>query len=61
MSHMFYGCNNLINLDLSSFKTENVDNAKGIFTGCEKISTFKIPPHLQMLYYNMDDKACVII
>ena len=44
---MFNECNNLINLDLSSFNTNNVANLYGIFHGCHRrmidtnISLFK--------------------
>ena len=36
MSYMFYKCENLNNLNLSSFNTNNVYSIKGIFHGCQK-------------------------
>jgi surface protein len=32
---MFFGCVNLANIDLSSFKTKNLRSLKGIFNGCQ--------------------------
>ena len=34
MSDMFFECNNLNNLDLSSFDTKNFNNMNSIFYGC---------------------------
>ena len=36
MSYMFYFCNNLEELNLSSFDTKNVTNIDNIFFGCPK-------------------------
>ena len=33
---MFYNCENLNNLDLSSFICTNITNAVGLFHGCQK-------------------------
>ena len=33
---MFYNCENLNNLDLSSFNCTNITNAVGLFHGCQK-------------------------
>ena len=34
MYSMFYGCTNLISVDLSSFNTSNATDMSGMFTGC---------------------------
>ena len=34
MNGMFYGCNNLTNINLSSFDTENVNNMSAMFRDC---------------------------
>lgn len=34
MSHMFYGCAELTDLDVSSFHTENVTDMRSMFSGC---------------------------
>ena len=36
-SCMFSGCKNIINLDLSSFNTQNVTNMRGMFNGCNSL------------------------
>ena len=33
---MFYGCNSLINLNLSKFNTQNVTNINDMFSYCKK-------------------------
>ena len=35
---MFYGCQNITNLDLSSFDTKNVTNMSGMFFICQNIT-----------------------
>lgn len=37
MASMFYGCNNLQSLDISSFDTSNVTSMSGMFNGCQNI------------------------
>ena len=37
MSHMFYFCESLIKLDLSSFDTQNVTRMRGMFCGCKSL------------------------
>jgi surface protein len=37
MSYMFYGCESLINLDLSNFYTYNLNNMSYIFYGCKSL------------------------
>ena len=34
---MFYGCNSLINIDLSNFKTQNFTNIDYKFWGCNSL------------------------
>ena len=34
---MFYNCHNLLNLDLSSFNTNNVTNMSKMFERCDKL------------------------
>ena len=34
MSNMFYGFNNLTNIDVSNFNTKNVTDMKGMFKSC---------------------------
>ena len=34
---MFYGCENLININLSDFSTRNVYDMKYMFYGCESL------------------------
>ena len=37
-SYMFYRCNNITDLELSSFDTKNVTNMTGIFAGCKNLT-----------------------
>lgn len=39
MSSLFYHCNNLKEVDLSSFDTSNVTNMSGVFYSCSSLST----------------------
>ena len=41
-SFMFYKCSNLINIDLSSFNTQNVTNMSMIFEECNNLKKVKI-------------------
>jgi len=41
-SFMFYKCSNLINIDLSSFNTQNVTNMSMIFEECSNLKKVKI-------------------
>ena len=41
-SFMFYGCFNLINLDVSGFDTGNVTNMGGMFWGCSNLSNLDV-------------------
>jgi len=49
MSRMFYGCDNLLNLDLSSFDTSNVTNMQGMFWKCARLKSIDISN------FNMDN------
>ena len=42
MSGMFYYCENLSELNLSSFNTNNVTDMSDIFLGCENLNLIKI-------------------
>ena len=42
MSYMFYYCNNLTELNLSSFNTNNVINMSEMFSGCENLRKVQI-------------------
>ena len=42
MGMMFYGCQSLTSLDLSSYKTPNVENLGGIFGKCSKLTSIDI-------------------
>ena len=37
MSMMFYGCESLVNLNLSNFNTQNVTNMSGMFCRCNSL------------------------
>ena len=41
-NHMFFGCNSLINIDLSNFKTENVTNMSYMFFQCNSLTNINI-------------------
>ena len=42
MNNMFFGCNGLTSLDLTSFDTENVTNMSWMFTSCGKLSSLDV-------------------
>ena len=42
MSHMFYNCESLTNLDVSSFNTENVIYMHGMFEGCKSLTNLNL-------------------
>ena len=42
MSGMFYGCNNLTNIDLSNFDTKNVTDMNAIFYGCNNLTNIDL-------------------
>ena len=41
-SFMFHNCNSIINIDLSSFNTQNVTNMFEMFDGCSNLKEIKI-------------------
>ena len=41
-SYMFYGCSNLINIDLSSFDTSNVNNMSHMFDKCYNLTNLDL-------------------
>ena len=42
MNHMFYGCEILINVDLSFFNTNNVSDYEGLFYNCKNLRSINI-------------------
>ena len=42
MENMFYNCNRLISLDVSSFNTNNVKNMCGMFYGCSSLEELNL-------------------
>ena len=42
MSYMFYGCNNLNNIDISSFITYNVTDMSYMFYGCNNLKSLDL-------------------
>ncbi|MBR4921843.1 MAG: BspA family leucine-rich repeat surface protein [Prevotella sp.] len=42
MSSMFSGCSSLTNLDLSSFKTDNITDMEYMFSGCSALTTLDL-------------------
>lgn len=42
MKSMFYGCSNLINLNLTSFNTSKVRNMSNMFNGCAKLENIDL-------------------
>lgn len=43
-SRMFYGCEALTSIDLSSFNTSNVTNMDYMFSGCQKVPSLDLTP-----------------
>ena len=54
MSHMFYFCKNMTNLNLFSFDTKNVTNMSHMFSKCLKISSFDTKNVIDMSYMFSD-------
>ena len=61
-SFMFFGCNNLIDIDLSSFDTQNVTNIGGMFYNCNNLkrinlSSFdtKIVTNMMSMFYSCNN------
>ena len=53
MSHMFYGCSSLKELNLSNFNTNNVTNMECMFYGCSNELKNKIKSD----YKNIKEEA----
>ena len=49
MTHMFSGCKSLTSLDLSSFKTSELSEAKNLFYECNKMTYLNIKYLLSMI------------
>ena len=54
MKYMFYECNNLQNLNLSSFKTQNVTNMNCMFEECNKLQSLNLLSFNTQKVTNMD-------
>ena len=39
---LFYDCDNIINIDLSSFNTKNVTNMSSMFDNCENLTNINL-------------------
>ena len=42
MSYMFYFCENITNIDLSSFDSKKITNISSIFMGCHKLTNIDL-------------------
>ena len=42
MSNMFNDCSNLINLDISNFNTNKVEDMKAMFQNCSKLTNLNL-------------------
>ena len=54
MPWMFYGCENLINLDLTSFNIDKnkIRDMSQMFDGCDKLKEIKIAPESKEIFYS---------
>ena len=59
MEHMFYNCENLIELNIKNFNTTNVTNMKSMFCGCENLKKLNIEnfntknvTNMESMFYN---------
>ena len=50
-SHMFSGCEDLININLDNFNTKNVTNMKEMFSGCKNLKSINL--------FNLDTKNVI--
>ena len=41
-SYMFFGCENLININLSNFKSQNVNNMRSMFSNCKSLKNINL-------------------
>ena len=58
-SHMFLGCKNISNIDLSLFKTDKMIHMSGMFNGCENLKNLNLSSfntrnviNLNSIFYN---------
>ena len=54
-NYLFYGCNNLTNLDLSKFNTQNVTNMSNMFYGCDSLTNLNLSNFNTQNVTNMDN------
>ena len=54
-NYLFYGCNNLTNLDLSKFNTQNVTNMSNMFYGCNSLTNLNLNNFNTQNVTNMDN------
>ena len=54
-NYLFYGCNNLTNLDLSKFNTQNVTNMSNMFYGCNSLTNLNLSNFNTQNVTNMDN------
>lgn len=55
MSFMFSGCQNLTSLDLSNFKTKNVQNMWRMFYGCKSLTSLNLSNFNTENVYDMSE------
>ena len=55
VNYLFYGCNNLTNLDLSKFNTQNVTNMSNMFYGCDSLTNLNLSNFNTQNVTNMDN------
>ena len=58
MDHMFFGCRNLVSLDLSSFNTSSVTNMMDLFNKCTQLSYLNISNFKTLSVNNMNYMFC---
>ena len=54
-NYLFYGCNNLTNLDLSKFNTQNVTDMSNMFYGCDSLTNLNLSNFNTQNVTNMDN------
>ena len=54
-SEMFFGCENLLYIDLSSFDTKNVTNMNSMFYGCENLENINLSSFVTKNVTNMNN------
>ena len=67
MSSMFYICNNLTTLDLSSFDTSAVTSMGGMFDNCDRLTTLDLSSfdtsavtNMDFMFYNCNNLTTII-